>query len=151
MGKSSELFIEIRERELTLPSYAQDVTKKEITKQASVIIQNIKSEGNTNLNQFFSNVVRYKTFFDALESEVREILPKEKHTAFGIEIVPTNGRQIIQYADDPVYAELLKQLKEREELLKVALKQSEPLIDAYLNEVPKVSVKYAKDSLTIKF
>ena len=62
-----------------------------------------------------------------------------------------NGRKMIQYQEDPIYEELNKQLKQREELLKTALNQSEPMYDSEGIEVPKVSVKYAKDSIQVKF
>ena len=50
---------------------------------------------------------------------------------------------------------MIKQLKhklsQREELLKLALKSDEPIYDGEGVEVPKVSVKYASDSLSIKY
>ena len=42
-------------------------------------------------------------------------------------------------------------MQQREELLKVALKTNEPFYDSEGCEVPKVSVKYSADSLTVKY
>jgi hypothetical protein len=67
----------------------------------------------------------------------------------GMEFNPTNGRTIIQYSEDLIWQQLNNDLKAREELLKLALKQD--IIDGYGNDVPKVLVKYASDSLTVKY
>lgn len=56
---------------------------------------------------------------------------------------------MIQFSDDLIWLQLNADLKAREELLKLALKQD--VIDAYGNDVPKVSIKYSADSLTIKY
>jgi hypothetical protein len=93
------------------------------------------------LNEVISNAV------GVLKDAVKDIKANE----MGIEFNPTNGRTIIQYSEDPIYAEIQKQLKDREELLKVALKTDSPFYDAEGIEVPKVSVKYAADSLTVKY
>jgi hypothetical protein len=58
---------------------------------------------------------------------------------------------MVQYADDPVYADLQKQLKDREELLKTALATDVEFYDSEGVQVPKVSVKYSADSLQVKF
>ena len=42
-------------------------------------------------------------------------------------------------------------MQQREELLKLALKSNEPIYDSEGVEVPKVSVKYASDSLQVKY
>ena len=42
-------------------------------------------------------------------------------------------------------------MQQREELLKVALKSDESIYDSEGCEVPKVSVKYASDSLQVKY
>ena len=78
-------------------------------------------------------------------------MPKEKHIAFGIEITPVSGRTMIQYQEDEVWQELKNKLQQREELLKVALKSDETIYDSDGVEVPKVNVKYASDSLQIKY
>ena len=58
---------------------------------------------------------------------------------------------MIQFAEDELWADLNRKLKEREEVLKIALKQTEPLYDSDGCEIPKVSIKYSADSLTIKY
>jgi len=51
--------------------------------------------------------------------------------------------------EDPIWVELQKAVKDREALLNLA--QHQETADLYGNIVPKVSVKYASDSLTIKY
>jgi len=55
----------------------------------------------------------------------------------------------LNYSDDPIYQQLKADLDARAELLKLAQKQD--LIDAYGNDVPKVSTTPRKSSITIKF
>ena len=70
--------------------------------------------------------------------------------AFGKTFEIRNGGTLLQYEDDPIYAEMKAKLKEREELLKTALKSSDTIYDSEGLEVPKVSVKYKADSLIVK-
>ena len=97
----------------------------------------------------FSQVVRIKEAVNTIHDTIKESLPREKQIAYGIEINPANGRKMTQYSEDPIWQQLNNDLKAREELLKLAQKQE--VLDTYGNEVPKVSVKYASDSLTIKY
>jgi hypothetical protein len=79
----------------------------------------------------------------------------EKYTAktftFGnVEFTRKDGAKKLNYSEDLVYSNLQTQLKAREELLKVAQKQT-MLFDNEGIEVPKVSISYNKDSLMVKF
>jgi hypothetical protein len=56
---------------------------------------------------------------------------------------------MVQYLEDPIWCELQEAVKQREKLLNLA--QTQETADLYGNLVPKVSVKYASDSLTIKY
>jgi hypothetical protein len=58
---------------------------------------------------------------------------------------------MINYADDPIYAEMQSQLKEREELLKTVLKVENPVYDSEGIEIPKVSTTNRKSSLSITY
>jgi hypothetical protein len=85
-----------------------------------------------------------------MDAQLREsIVLSEKLTLNGVEFNPTNGGQTINFDEDEVYRELKKDLKEREELLKIA--QKSVIFDAYGNEVPKVGTTSRKNSITIKF
>lgn len=73
--------------------------------------------------------------------------------AFGAKVTLKDGNVTPNYEEDAVYASIKKQLKEREELLKVAFKSKDAEItDTNTGEVvPKVSAKYAKSSISVQF
>ena len=76
-------------------------------------------------------------------------LPQESFEAFGIKGTYRSGGDTINYSEDEVWSVLKKDLDDRTELLKLAQKQD--IIDAYGNEVPKVSTTPRKSSLAISF
>jgi hypothetical protein len=67
-----------------------------------------------------------------------------------VEFTRKDGAKKLNYNEDLVYSNLQANLKAREELLKVAQKQT-MLFDNEGVEVPKVSISYNKDSLMVKF
>ena len=116
-------------------------SKKEIILSSKQFANNLIQNGEHDKLEMFSQVVRTKEAVDAIHDTIKESLPREKQTA--------NGRKMIQYSEDLIWQQLNADLKAREELLKLAQKQE--VLDTSGNEVPKVSVKYASDSLTIKY
>lgn len=124
-------------------------TKKQIQSNAQQFVNELIENGEQDKLEMFSQAVRINEALSIVTDSLKKSLPHEKTQAYGIEIVPTNGRQMIQYSEDPIWQQLNNDLKAREELLKLALKQD--VIDAYGNDVPKVSVKYAADSLQVKY
>lgn len=126
-------------------------TKKQIQNQATNFVTDLIENGEQDKLEMFCQAVRINDALSIVTDTLKKSLPHEKMQAFGVEVNPVTGRQMIQFADDPIYAELQKQLKDREELLKVALKTDAPFYDSEGIEVPKVSVKYASDSLTVKY
>ena len=126
-------------------------TKKQVQSNAQQFANDLIESGEQDKLEMFAQAVRINEALSIVTDTLKKSLPAEKQTAYGIEIVPVNGRTIIQYSEDPIYTEIQKQLKDREELLKVALKTDSPFYDSEGIEVPKVSVKYAADSLTVKY
>ena len=126
-------------------------SKKELELSSKTFAKNLIDAGEINKMEAFAQAERLTTAISNVIDELKASLPREKQTAFGIEINPVNGRQIIQFSEDELWADLNRKLKEREEVLKIALKQTEPLYDSDGCEIPKVSVKYSADSLTIKY
>ena len=124
-------------------------TKKEIILSSWQFANNLIKNGEHDKLEMFSQVVRIKEAVNTIHDTIKESLPSEKQIAYGIEINPANGRKIIQYSEDPIWQQLNEDLKAREELLKLA--QMQETADLYGNIVPKVSVKYASDSLTVKY
>jgi hypothetical protein len=146
---SKDLFLMMREEEIATSNFLP--SKKEIELSAKSFAKNILDSGEMDKLELFSQAERMTLSITTVRDEIKASLPREKQIAYGIEINPVNGRQMIQYAEDEVYSELLKKLKDREELLKVALKTDTPFYDNEGIEVPKVSVKYASDSLQVKY
>jgi len=124
-------------------------TKKQVQSNAQQFANELIENGEQDKLEMFAQAVRINEALSIVTDTLKKSLPAEKQTAYGIEIVPVNGRTIIQYNEDPIWQQLNADLKAREELLKLALKQD--VIDMYGEVVPKVSVKYSSDSLTIKY
>lgn len=125
--------------------------KKEIEFSSKQFAKNLIDSGEVDKLEVFAQAERLTLAITSVRDEIKASLPREKQTAFGIEINPVNGRQMIQYNEDLVWSELKEKLSNREELLKVALKTTETFYDSEGVEVPKVSVKYSADSLTVKY
>lgn len=145
---SKNLFLQLREQEIA-NLYPATFTKKEAVETGKAFVQSILDNGEVSKEQTFTNIVRLKAVLDTIESELRANIPFEKLELNGVSFTPVNGGVIPNYIEDPIYAQLKEDLKAREDLLKLALKQD--IIDAYGNDVPKVSVTHRKDSLTVKF
>jgi len=124
-------------------------SKKELELSSKTFVKNLIDAGEINKVEAFAQAERLTTAISNVRDELKASLPREKQTAYGIEINPVNGRQMIQFSEDEIWVQIKQMLEDREQLLKLALKQD--VIDAYGNDVPKVSVKYASDSLTIKY
>jgi hypothetical protein len=147
MGASKNLLMLMQEQEVESNNFL--LTKKELEFTSKNFANKILENGELDKFEAFAQAERLTTAITSVRDVLKSSLPREKQISFGIEINPVSGRQMIQFSDDPIWQQLNADLKAREELLKLALKQD--VIDAYGNEVPKVSVKYASDSLTVKY
>lgn len=137
--------------ELKKISNIEDISK------ALKTIENAIINGDTDALEVFVSTSRAEKLFKSFNSTIKgyakdEAFKYEGKTfgAFGAEITLKNGSARPNYDDDEVYCALKKSLKQREELLKTALKSSDPIFDKDGVEVTKVSVKYTDDSLIIK-
>ena len=146
---SKELFQLMREQEIATDNFLP--TKREIQTSSKQFAKKLIDEGNHNPQELLAQALRLKEALTVIESEIRNSLPQEDFEAFGLKGKYVQGGNIPQYDEDEVYATLKKDLKSREEMLKMALSQKDAFFDAYGNEVPKVSVKPRKSSLTIKY
>lgn len=149
MGASNEMFLAMRAEEM-VKMYDSTFTKKEAVKTGENLVINALEEGNVSPHELMGTIVRLKAVVDSAESKLRASLPYEKVTLQGVEFSPINGGNDINYEEDPVYAQLKKDLSDRTELLKLAQKQ-ELVLDSGGNEVPKLSTTPRKSSITIKF
>lgn len=149
MSKQSDLFLMIREQEVNAHNFIP--SKKEIVASAEALVTNILNDGEHDTTLLLTQALRLKEAITVIESKLRESLPHEAFEAYGMKAVYVNGAEMPQYEDDLVYKEMKEKLKAREELLKLALKQKDVIFDSNGEEVPKVSTKAKKGSLTIKY
>lgn len=147
--KTKDLFLMMAEQEVSSSNYF--LNKKEIEFSSKEFAKKIIDSGELDKQEAFAQAERLSLAITNVRDELKKALPREKQTFYGIELTPVSGRQMIQYNEDLVWSELKEKLSQREELLKVALKTNEPFYDSEGVEVPKVSVKYSADSLTIKY
>lgn len=126
-------------------------TKKQIQIASSNMITDVLEQGNNNPLELYSQAVRINEALAVVTGVLKESLPKEKFEAFGLKGVYAEGGEILNYTDDPIYADILSELKEREELLKTAYKCRNDFYDSEGIEVTKVSSTPRKGSLRISF
>jgi len=143
---SKQLFELMREQE----SFPVHFGKKDYISRGKEIVSSVIQDGEIDKIEFWTKVAKMKETINAMDSQLREqITFTEKTNLNGVEFNPVQGGFIVNYDEDEVYQEFKKQLKEREELLKLA--QRIDVFDTYGNNVPKVSTTPRKSSITIKF
>jgi hypothetical protein len=146
---SKQLFELMREQELQTTNFLP--TKKEIQITSKKFVSDLLDAGEVNKVEVYAQALRLKEALSIIEAELKESLGQENFEAFGIKATFRNGGEMINYADDPIYANLQNQLKDREELLKVALKSENTIYDHQGWDVPKVSTTNRKSSLSITY
>lgn len=146
---SKQLFELMREQELQTNNFLP--SKKEIQLTSKKFVSNLLDSGEVNKVEVYAQALRLKEALSIIESELKDSLGQENFEAFGIKGTFRNGGETLNYSDDPIYAELQSQLKEREELLKTVRKVENPVYDSEGIEIPKVSTINRKSSLSITF
>jgi len=150
MERSKDMFLEMREADI-VSLYDATFTKKEAIKTGQNLAQNIIDSGNVSKHEALANLVRLQEVVSNAVSVLKDSVSDEKLSILGVEFTPMNGRSMPQFSDDDVWQDLSKKIKQREELLKVAMKSDEPIYDNEGVEVPKISCNYSKSSLNIKW
>jgi len=148
MGANSETFLELRAQDF-VTMYDASFTKKEAQKVGLKLVTDLLDNGNVDKMEFIANLARLSEVISTAMAEARKHINEEKQTVMGVEFTPVNGGNTINYSEDPIYQQLKADLDSRAELLKLAQKQD--IIDAFGNDVPKVSTTPRKSSITIKF
>jgi hypothetical protein len=148
MGSTSEMHIALRAEEMAT-MYTPTFTKKEAVQTGKDLVTNMLESGTVDKLQFMANLARLKEVVNSADTEMRNHLPHEKVNVWGVEFTPVNGGNTINYIEDEIYQQLKADLDARADLLKLA--QSQMIIDAYGNDVPKVSTTPRKSSITIRF
>ena len=144
---SKDLFSLMREQEVQTQNFLPN--KKEIQFSAKTFITNVLDAGETDKFELLAQAKRMGEALEVINSELIKVLPQENFEAFGLKGTFRSGGDTINYSDDAIYTQLKADLDARAELLKLALKQE--VIDAYGNDVPKVSTTPRKSSLAISW
>jgi hypothetical protein len=144
---SKDLFSLMREQEIATSNFLP--TKKEIKKTSEQFAISLANSGEHNLQQLFSQALRFSESTAVIMAKLKSYLPDEDFEAYGLKGQYRSGGKTINYKDDPIWLQLKKDLTDREELLKLA--QHQPVIDGYGNDVPKVSTTERKSSLAITY
>ena len=144
---SKDLFMMMREQEVATSNFLP--TKKELAKSSKDFAEQLIDSGNYSTEEIYAQALRLKEAVSVIEETLNGKLPQESFEAFGIKGTYRSGGDTINYSEDEVWSVLKKDLDDRTELLKLAQKQD--IIDAYGNEVPKVSTTPRKSSLAISF
>ena len=148
MGASSGTFLELRAQDF-VTMYDASFTKKEAQKVGIKLVTDLLDNGNVDKMEFIANLARLNEVISTAMTEARKHIAEEKQTVLGIEFTPVNGGNTLNYSEDEIYNVLKSDLDARVDLLKLAQKQN--VLDAYGNEVQKVSNTPRKSSITLKF
>ena len=137
----------MREQEIQTSNFLPN--KKEIQFSAQTFIKDLLDAGEIDKIELLAQAKRMGEALDVINAELIKVLPQENFEAFGLKGTFRSGGDTINYSDDAIYTQLKADLDARAELLKLALKQD--VIDAYGNDVPRVSTTPRKSSLAISF
>lgn len=149
MGASNTMFMEMRANEI-VQMYDSTFTKKEAVKTGVSLAENVFESGEVIPEEVLANLSRLKWVIDAAETTIRNKLEiYDKRTVLGLEFNYVQGGSTPNYAEDEIYLSLKKDLDNRAELLKMAVKRNEEFtVDGVY--VPLVSTTPRKSSITIK-
>jgi hypothetical protein len=147
MGASKGLFELMGMHEIEVSNFLP--TKKEVQTSSKHFITNLLDKGESDKIELLAQAKRLSEALDVITAELLKVIPLENFEAYGLKGTYRSGGDTINYSEDPIYTHIKKELDDRAELLKLALKQD--LIDAYGNDVPKVSTTPRKSSLAISY
>lgn len=148
---SKELFFNMRTEEMAL-MYSENFTKKDAEKTGQDLVKTIINDGNVDAKKVFSNIVRLKAVIDSADKAFRDELEFISKDSFnGVEFNPISPRESLNYDEDIVYSQLKAKIEKRKEDLDRAKKSKEVEFDFEGCELPKVSSKFTKPSITVKF
>ncbi len=88
---------------------------------------------------------------DTINEELLKVIPQENFESFGLKGTFRSGGDTTNFKECEIWSDIFKDLKEREELLKLALKSDKEIYDESGVLVPKVSTTPRKSSLAISF
>jgi len=146
---SKDLFMLMREQEIQTSNFLP--TKKEIQLNTKKFINKILDAGEVDKYELIAQAKRMQEALDTITDELLKVMPLENFEAYGLKGTFRNGGDTINYKECEIWSDIAKELKEREELLKLALKSDKEIYDENGVLVPKVSTTPRKSSLSISF
>lgn len=146
---SKDLFQLMREQEVQTQNFLPN--KKEIQFSSKKFITDLLETGEVNKYELLAQAKRMVEALDVINSELMKVIPQENFEEFGLKGTFRNGGDTINYKECEIWSDIQKELKEREELLKLALKSDKEIYDESGVLVPKVSTTPRKSSLSISF
>lgn len=151
MSQSKSQFMELRAQHMEV-MYDHEFTKTKAIQTGKDLVEKVFDEGEADPYKVFSNIARLKAVLDSASEAFRERLAISSKTSWnGVTFTPKNGAERLQYEEDDVCANLMKQLEDRKALVKTATKSNDVIYDKEGCEVPKVSSKFDKSSITVTF
>lgn len=149
MSASKDLFQLMREQEIQTQNFLP--SKKEIQLSAKTFISDLLDAGEVDKYELIAQAKRMGEALDVINTELLKVLPQENFEAFGLKGTFRSGGETINFKECEIWSDISKELKEREELLKLALKSDKEIYDDAGVLVPKVSTTPRKSSLAISF
>ena len=146
---SKDLFQLMREQEVQTQNFLPN--RLEIQLSSRTFIKEILDAGEIDKIELLAQAKRMGEALDVINAELIKVLPQENFEAFGLKGTFRSGGDTINYKDCEVWSDINRELKEREELLKLALKSHNEIYDEAGVQVPKVSTTPRKSSLAISF
>jgi hypothetical protein len=146
---SKNLFELMRQQEIDTQNFLPN--KIEIQLSARTFVKDLLDAGETDKYELLAQAKRMGEALEVINAELLKVLPQENFEAFGMKGTFRSGGETINYKDCEVWNDINRELKEREELLKLALKSQNEIYDAAGVQVPKVSTTPRKSSLAISF
>jgi hypothetical protein len=146
---SKDLFSLMRQQEIDTQNFLPN--KLEIQLSAKTFIKEVLDAGEIDKIELLAQSKRMGEALDVINAELIKVLPQENFEAFGLKGTFRSGGETINFKDCEVWSDINRELKEREDLLKLALKSQNEIYDAAGVQVPKVSTTPRKSSLAISF
>jgi hypothetical protein len=146
---SKDLFQLMRQQEIETQNFLPN--KLEIQLSAKTFIKEVLDAGEIDKIELLAQAKRMGEALDVINAELIKVLPQENFEGYGLKGTFRSGGETINFKDCEVWSDINRELKEREELLKLALKSQNEIYDAAGVQVPKVSTTPRKSSMAISF
>jgi hypothetical protein len=148
---SKDKFLEMRMEEVAV-MYDHTFTKKEAILTGKRMVDDLLEAGEVEPLKVWTNICRLKEVINSADARFRDKIEIiEKESINGVEFSAVQGGETINYKDDEIYLDIFNELKEREELLKIAFKSKNEIYDQNGVIVTKCSSTPRKSSITCKF